>query len=211
MKNKMIIASIVIVIIFLIFYIIRNMYFFDDKYETVSDLELRMVEKYLNNRYNLKLKIIDYNYVYFDKGFNGGSHYYFDFKPIGDIEIKATLNYEPLKNENLKDIMLNVTNIDLAKNFQKYIEEKTNLFCKLKEYRLVENEDKENYYSFRILLNKDINCWIDGTINEDDEEYQRIISFSVSDKILNIVNLDDVRTNTFEDVLQRINKYSNQF
>lgn len=184
--------------------------FFNDDYTEVNDFELKMVEKYLNNKYNLNLKIKNYEYEYFDIGDNGGSHYYFYFEPIENIKLRAFLNYCPLKSENLKHIILNVTNIDLAKEFGKYIEKNTRLPYEITELRLIEGDNKEDYYYFRVLLNKNENYWISGTMKQE-ENFEETENMQLSDNILYILELKKSTEDNLKDILEKINKYSDLF
>lgn len=211
-RKKVIFILLIIIIIGLIYFCSKHIYFFNDNYTEVNDFELKMVEKYLNNKYNLNLKIKNYEYEYFDIGSNGGSHYYFYFEPIENIKLRAVLNYCPLKSENLKRIMLNVTNIDLAKEFEEYIEKNTGLSCEITELRLIEGDNKEDYYYFRVLLNKNENYWISGIIKQE-ENFEETGNMQLSDNILYILELKKSTEDNLnlKDILEKINKYSDLF
>ena len=74
-----------------------------------------MIEKYLSNKYNKSFKIRDYSFS--DNvpiGIYAGKHYTFEFAPIDGLNVTGKLDYM-LTEEDLKYLILNITNIDNAK------------------------------------------------------------------------------------------------
>ena len=129
----------------------------------VNNEELKMVEKYLSNKYNMNLEIIGCYYL--DNGELGiyaGKHYKFFFKPIEGFELNASLDYLQLNEESLAKINLNITNIDMAKELIQYVEMNSKLKCKVIECRFKENDDN---YLFNIVLDNNSNYRINGKFN----------------------------------------------
>ena len=167
----------------------------------LSKEKLNMVEEYLSNKYNMDIKMKDYNYYdNGNEGINAGQHYEFYFEPIQDFELHANLDYLDLKKENLKHITLNITDIDRAKELKENIEDKIYLKTNIKEYRLVESNDNK-YYSFKIELNDNKDYWVMGEIEEDISK-ARIISISSSLK--EKYKIEDTDNLTLNEVLNKI-------
>ena len=172
----------------------------------LSKEKLNMVEEYLSNKYNMDIKMKDYNYYdNGNEGINAGKHYEFYFEPIQDFELHANLDYLDLKKENLKHITLNITDINKAKELKENIEDKIYLKTNIKEYRLVESNDN-NYYLFKIKLNDNKDYWIMGEIEEDISK-ARIISISSSLK--EKYKIEDTGNLTLNEVLNKIKDNNN--
>ncbi|MBQ9659123.1 MAG: hypothetical protein IJV31_10245 [Clostridia bacterium] len=199
--NKKIFISVFIVIVVLLIFIVI-------KFNT-NDLnnkeDISMVEQYLNDKYNINLRIEDYDY--YDNGnlgINAGKHYVFNFKSIQEFELHAKLDYMTLEKENLKYLILNITNIEKAKELKKYIEENSGLKCKVTEYRIIESEN--NYYVFRVELENNSNYWIMGSIYNTIENSKDII---ISSSLKQRYNLEDMENMQFNLLLNKIRKEFN--
>lgn len=193
--NKKIIIGISVIILVVLLSLVT--YFYQNEREDIdiNKESLSMVEEYLNNKYNMELKLKDYDYYdHGDLGINAGEHYIFNFKPIEGLELYANLDYISLEKENLNYLRLNITDIDKANKLRKYIEENGGLNCKVTEYRLVEHESYGKYYCFRIELDNNSNDWIMGNIyvEENLENAKELnISNSLREKI-NLKNDNDI-------------------
>ena len=134
----------------------------------INKEDLQSVEKYLSEKYNMKLKIKDYNY--YDNGelgINAGLHYTFKFKEIEGFELNAKLDYQKLEKNNLEGLRLNITNIDKAKELKEYVKKNCKLKFKIIECRKVEREDGNNCYYFSIEIDNNSNYEISGELQEN--------------------------------------------
>lgn len=197
-RKKCILLIIFIVTALLIFIAIK----FNTK-DSNNKEEISMVEKYLSDKYNMPLKTEDfYYYDNGDLGINAGKHYEFKFKPIQGFELYAYLDFITLKEENLKHIDLNITNIEKANELKKYVEKNSGLSCKVTECRAVES--KNNYYVFRVELENDNNYWISGNIYNTIEDAKGICpSTSLSQK-LNLENAENIQFNSLLNQIKNI-------
>ena len=179
-KKICVLLIIFIIIALLIFIVIKF-----NKNSLSNNEDLSMVEQYLNDKYNMNLKIENYDYYdNGDLGINAGKHYVFKFKSVQGFDFYANLDYMTLEKENLKYLRLNITNLEKANELKKYIED-SGLSCKVTECRLIESE---NNYSFRIELNNDSSYWIMGSIYNTINNAKDL---SVSSSLMQKYNLED--------------------
>ena len=195
--NKKIFISVFMVIALLLIFIVI-------KFNT-NDLnnkeDISMVEQYLNDKYNMNLRIEDYDYYdNGDLGINAGKHYVFKFKSIQGFELHANLDYMTLEKENLKYLRLNITNIEKANELKKYIEENSGLSCKVTECRLIESEN--NYYMFRVELDNNTNYWIRGSIYNTIENSKYISISSSLNQRYNLGNLENMQFDLFINIIK---------
>lgn len=115
----------------------------------------KQVEYYIKDKYNMDLKTTDLRYVYYDKGFNSGAHWYFDFTngKYPDIKIRGFINYIK-KPEN---IILNIIDVEFAKQVQDYLSAKYG--TKLEITSLIKND----FYVFGFKCSKYPNVFIEGS------------------------------------------------
>lgn len=183
--------TIVIIIIILVALLIS---IFKHFYQNVDKESLLMVEEYLNNKYNMHLKIKGYSYYdNGDLGIKAGKHYTFKFKSIEGFKLYAKLDYMKLDKEILNYLILNITDIDKAKELKKYIKENSDVNCKVTECRLVESENYGKYYLFRVELDNNSNDWIMGDIYEEDFGDAKNLGMSdVLQEKINLKNIEDI-------------------
>ncbi len=194
-KKISILLIIFIIIALLIFIVIKI-----NKNSLSNNEDLSMVEQYLNDKYNMNLKIENYDYYdNGDLGINAGKHYVFKFKSVQGFDVYANLDYMPLEKENLKYLRLNITNLEKANELKKYIEENSGLSCKVTECRLIESEN--NYYTFKVELDSNTNYWIMGSIYNTTDNVENI---SVSNSLNKKYNLKDMENSQLNLLLNKI-------
>lgn len=187
-NKKITIAIIIIILVALLISIFKHFY------QNVDKESLLMVEEYLNNKYNMHLKIKGYSYYdNGDLGIKAGKHYTFKFKSIEGFKLYAKLDYMKLDKEILNYLILNITDIDKAKELKKYIKENSDVNCKVTECRLVESENYGKYYLFRVELDNNSNDWIMGDIYEEDFGDAKNLGMSdVLQEKINLKNIEDI-------------------
>ena len=179
-------------------------YFYEKDIKNKDDL--LMIQNYLNSKYNMNLKIKEYNYYdNGDLGINAGKHYTFTFEPIENFEINAKLDYYLLEKENLNHLILNITNIDIASKLKNYVEENSNLKCKVTECRKVEVENDDDYYYFRVELDNEFIYWIMGEIY-DLENLENVSGLSISTSLIEKYELQNNDKIDFKSLLNYIKK-----
>ena len=193
-KNKKILLILLLIVILIIGIFIGKLIIRHLKGE-INKEDLSRVEEYLSKKYNMKLKIKDYNY--YDNGelgINAGLHYTFKFKEIEGFELNAKLDYQKLEKNNLESLRLNITNIDKAKELKEYVEKNCKLKFKITECRKVESEEDKDYYYFSIEIDNNSNYRISGKLpeNQDIESARDIgVSTNLSEKY-NIPNSENI-------------------
>ena len=167
----------------------------------ISKKDLQSVEKYLSEKYNMQLKIKDYNY--YDNGplgINAGLHYTFKFKEIDGFEMNAKLDYLKLEKNNLKGLQLNITNIDKAKELKNYVEKNCKLKFKINECRKVEREDDNDYY-FSIEIDNNSNYKISGELQEN-QNIESATNIQVSTELSKKYNVPNNENINFQILLK---------
>ena len=204
-NKKLILIFVLIGILIVLLLLMR--YFYRNDNENKDNLF--MVSDYLNSKYNMDLKIKDYEYYdNGDWGINAGKHYIFVFEPINGFELNARLDYLPIEKESLDHLILNITNIEKASELKKYVEENSNLKCKVVECRKVEKENNSNYYYFKVELDNDSNYWIIGKIYNQ-ENFEDVDGISISSSLEERYNLSNIDNVSFQSLLNEFYVNSN--
>ena len=198
--NKKIIVIVVFIIIFILGLLLVK-YFYGNSNKD----DLVMVEDYLNSKYNMNLKIKDYDYYdNGDIGIMAGEHYIFTFKSIDGFDLNARLDYMSLEKKNLNHLILNITDTEKANKLKKYVEENCNLKCKVTECRKIEEENNNDYYNFKVELDNNSNYWIMGKIYDDFlENSESVNEVSTSTSLEKKYNLSSNHEN-FQNLLNDI-------
>ena len=168
------------------------------------------VEEYLSSKYNMNLKISNY-----DKNDNEnlgvvtGIRHTFTFEDIDGFELNAKLDHFELYKENLKYIILNITNTNKALELKNYVEERCLKNCKVNVCRkLPTSEDEDNTnnendeYTFVILLDYNNNYIISGNFIGKIENTKKL---SVSNDLRSDYNLTNIGNISFDELLKKIN------
>lgn len=174
------------------------------KFMLYSNNELVMVQKYLNDKYNMNLKIKDYDYYANGSiGINSGKHYTFKFEKIDGFALNAKLDYVELNKNNLDLIVLNITNVKKAKELRNYLREK-GLNYKITDYRIIENSNEGNYYYINIESNYNSDYSVSLHLAEG-QSFKNAYYVNVSSSLKEKYNLEENNNIDFLDLLDKIN------
>lgn len=203
MKKRIIISLIVIILIGVLVVIGIRVYNGKNEYgiTSISNKEINMVEKSLKEKYNLNLTMTNCEYKdYGDLGYMAGEHYTFYFEDLDGFEMKATLDYNHLNKENLDKIVLNITNIEKAKELKTFIENNTGMECKILEYRELNGREG---YGFKLQLANNANYNIHGSLSGE-YKMEDAQDLFVSPTLRDAFSIGDIKGMTLPEIVGHI-------